>query len=157
IVVGRDPRDMAVSLHYQMANVKITIFRRHHPPRATAADVRDTLLTWMNSDEPPQNNLVTLRATVWHLADAWSRRHHPNVVVVHYRDLSRDLEAEMRRLAARLGITVAEHTWPALVEAATFERMRQRSDDLAPDVPLGIVNDTREFFRSGSSGQWRQW
>ena len=44
-----------------------------------------------------------------------------------------------------------------MAEAATFERMRQRSDDLAPDVALGIVNDSREFLRSGSSGQWRQW
>jgi len=63
----------------------------------------------------------------------------------------------MRRLAARLGLIIPEQIWPALAEAATFERMRQRSDDLAPDVPLGIVNDSREFFRSGSSGQWRQW
>ena len=58
----------------------------------------------------------------------------------------------MRRLAARLGLTVPEQIWPALVESATFERMRQRSDDLAPDVPLGIINDSGEFFRSGSSG-----
>lgn len=35
--------------------------------------------------------------------------------------------------------------------------MRQQSGDLAPDVPLGIINDSGDFFRSGSSGQWRQW
>jgi hypothetical protein len=29
----------------------------------------------------------------------------------------------MRRLAARLGIVVAEDRWPGLVDAATFERM----------------------------------
>ena len=153
VVVGRDPRDMAVLLHYQRANVKLNIFRRHETKHVPATpDVRETMLTWMNCDDTPQNNLVTLRGVVWHLADAWSRRRSPNVVLFHYSDLSRDLGAEMRRLAARLGITIPEQTWPALVESATFERMRQRSDDLAPDVPLGIINDSGEFFRSGSSG-----
>jgi hypothetical protein len=36
------------------------------------------------------------------------------------------------------------------VDAAEVRRPR-------PDVPLGIINDSGEFFRSGSSGQLRQW
>ena len=42
----------------------------------------------------------------------------------------------MRRLARRLGIEVAESTWPGLVDAARFEQMKARADDLAPD-PVG--------------------
>ena len=49
-----------------------------------------------------------------------SRRGEPNVVLTHYQELSADLAGEMRRVAARLGITVPADRWPALIEAATF-------------------------------------
>jgi hypothetical protein len=70
---------------------------------------------------------------------------------VRYDDLSADLEGEMRRLAARLGIAVPSAAWPDLVEAATFEHMRARARQLAPD-PAGIFKDTAAFFRRGVSG-----
>ena len=63
----------------------------------------------------------------------------------------------MRQLADRLAIAVPEPAWPALVAAATFDRMRRRADDLVPDERLGIMRDTTRFFRSGTSGQWRAW
>ncbi len=167
VVVGRDPRDVAVSLRHQGANLKRDVIRRlvddpapddgsTQRPAATS-DERESLLQWMYNDESPLGNLDTLRGAVWHLAGGWHRRHDPNVVMLHYSDLSRDLEAEMRRLAGRLDITVPAQTWPALVEAATFDRMRERSDDLVPDERVGLFKDNRTFFRSGSSGQWQQW
>ena len=88
---------------------------------------------------------------VWHATDAWARRHEPNVVLVHYADLSSDLEGEMRRLADRLGIDVPEDRWPELVQAATFDDMRARAQLLAPD-PAGIMKDRDAFFRRGTSG-----
>jgi hypothetical protein len=88
---------------------------------------------------------------MWHLSDAWARRPQGNVVLVHYQDLSNDLEGQMRHLATVLGITIGERSWPALVEAATFDRMRAHADQLAPD-PSGVMHDRNAFFRSGTSG-----
>ena len=88
---------------------------------------------------------------VWHATDAWSRRHEPNVVLVHYADLSADLEGEMRRLAGRLDVTVPEDRWSDLVRAATFDEMRARAQQLAPD-PAGVLKDRDAFFRRGTSG-----
>jgi len=85
-----------------------------------------------------------------HLTDAWQRE-QPNVVLVHYADLLADLEGEMRRLAGRLGIDVLEDVWPSLVDAARFDSMRARSDELVPNA-LGIFKDPSLFFRSGRSG-----
>ena len=109
---------------------------------------------------------------MWHAADAWSRRHEGNVLLFHYADLSADLEAEMRRLAGRLGIEVPEQTWPMLVAAASFENMRSHADDLAP-APPGILKDrvrssgtVRREARPPSSARmrspatkpkWRRW
>lgn len=75
------------------------------------------------------------------------------MILVHYGDLQADLEGQMRLLADRLGIEVPEERWAELVPAATFDQMRQRSDELAPG--LGIWHDNQRFFHRGTSGQWR--
>ena len=77
------------------------------------------------------------------------------MVLVHYDDLLADLEGQMRRLAALLGIDVPERSWPVLAEAATFERMKGRKD-IHPPPPPGIVADTSGFFRRGTSGAGRE-
>ena len=73
------------------------------------------------------------------------------MVLVHYDDLSADLEGEMRRLAELLGIAVPGRTWPALVAAAGFDSMRVRADRLVP-APPGLLMDNAAFFRRGASG-----
>jgi aryl sulfotransferase len=157
IVVARHPLDMAVSLYHQGDNLDRVRIREltgrpapdgptsHRPP------LREWLLAWIDRDVGPQEQLDSLRGVMWHVSDAWARRDGHNVVLVHYDDLAADLTGEMRRLAARLGIRVADETWPGLVEAATFERMRARSDRLAPDSSH-VLKDRAAFFRRGTSG-----
>ena len=77
-------------------------------------------------------------------------------MLLHYDDLKADLEGEMRRLAARLGIEVAEDRWPALVEAATFESMRSHTELTTPNAGKGHWRDDQQFFHKGNSGQWRE-
>ena len=91
-----------------------------------------------------------------HLSTFWERRDRPNVVLFHYDDLKTDLEGQMRRLAAQLGISVPEDRWPELVDAATFERMRAGADRIAPDTSHAIWQDNQQFFHRGISGQWRE-
>jgi aryl sulfotransferase len=166
VAVGRDPRDVAVSLHHQHENLdRMTIQRLLGSPtpeqpgtsRTERRTEREMFLAWMVNDDSPYENLDSLRGVAWQQSIAWSRRHDPGVVLVHYGDLSRDLESEMRRLAHRLGITVPERTWPTLVEAATFEHMRLRADDLVPNERQPIFKANARFFRSGTSGGWQAW
>jgi hypothetical protein len=156
IVTGRHPLDMAVSLYHQGGNLNRERIRElteqthpgstsdHRPP------LHQWLLGWIEQDVNPKDSLDSLPGVLWHLTDAWDRRTTQNVVLVHYDDLVNDLDAEMRRLANRLGISVSEETWSALVEAATFAHMRARADSIAPD-PSGILKDQAAFFRRGSS------
>ena len=127
-------------------------------PRATQAPqapMHDALLAWIDRDVAPADAMDSLPGVMWHLADAWNRRHEQNVLLVHYADLSADLDGEMRRIAERLGIEVSDRRWPALVEAAGFTEMRRRAKQLAPD-PAGILKDSDAFFRRGSSGAGRE-
>jgi len=93
--------------------------------------------------------------TLHHLATFWSERAEASVALFHYGDMSRDLDGEMRRLAAFLEIDVPSANWDELVEAASFTNMRARSKELTPEVTTGLVNPD-SFFRRGSSGEWRE-
>lgn len=157
IVVARHPLDMAVSLYHQSANLD----RRRiaeltgRPVAATATRARpglgEWLASWSVSEADPREALDSLPGVMWHLSDAWRRRHEHNVVLVHYDELRRDLAGRMRGLASRLHIDVPDEAWPKLVHAATFEEMRVRADLLAPD-PSGVLKSREAFFRRGASG-----
>ncbi|MGH8824735.1 MAG: sulfotransferase domain-containing protein, partial [Jiangellaceae bacterium] len=161
IVVARHPLDMAVSLYHQGDNLDRGRIRRltgqpePDGPPSPRPPLREWLLSWIDRDVGPREEMDSLPGVMWHLSDAWARRGEPNVVLAHYGDLSADLEGEMRLLAAALGITVPDVTWPGLVEAATFEHMRGRADRLAPD-PSGVLKDSAAFFRRGMSGSGRE-
>jgi hypothetical protein len=116
--------------------------------------LHDAVLAWIAADADPHQDLDSLAGFMAHLSDAWARRGEPNVLLVHYDDLLADLTGQMRLLADRLGIDVPERAWPALSEAATFERMRDRADNLV-QTPPGTVTDVASFFRSGTSGAAR--
>lgn len=88
---------------------------------------------------------------MWHLTDAWARRHDDNVVLVHYDDLLNGLETEMGRLTEVLDIPIGDEKLSVLAGAATFEAMRAQSDLLAPD-PGGVLKSRSAFFRRGTSG-----
>ena len=129
----------------------------HRPPAPPKSRERlhDTLLRWIAGDDDPRRHPDSLPGVMWHLSDAWARRSEPNVLLVHYDDLLADLEGQMRHLAASLGITVPEQAWPALTEAATFERMRDRADAILPAHP-GRFAEPASFFRRGKSGAGRE-
>jgi hypothetical protein len=158
IVVARHPLDMAVSLHHQSANLDRERMRQLTGVVETAApalSVHDALVAWIDRDAAPADDLDSLPGVLWHLTDAWRRRHDENVLLVHYDDLSADLDGEMRRIAARLGVELSEQTLSELVHAAGFTQMRARAQQLAPD-PAGILKDRRAFFRRGGSGSGRE-
>lgn len=165
IAVGRDPRDVAVSLAHQARNLdRARISQLLGEPEAVREpaadeplDERQGFLRWMHKQTSPLEDLDSLRGLAWQQSIAWDRRHEPNVVLLHYADLTAELEQEMRGLAERLRIDVPESAWPELVEAATFGAMRERAAELVPDERKGIMKDTGRFFRSGTSRQWVRW
>jgi hypothetical protein len=160
IVTARHPLDMAVSLYHQGDNIDRARVRQltgqlgpAGPPRPRRP-LHDWLLSWIASDDDSREVPDSLPGVLWHLSDAWSRRREPNVLLVHYDNLSADLEGQMRRLAGQLGIAVPEKAWPALVRAATFESMRGSADTLVPTA--GIFKSNAAFFRRGTSGAGRE-
>jgi aryl sulfotransferase len=155
IVTARHPLDMYVSLRRYLDSIDHPPQAGQVTPPAPRGAVHDSLLGWIKDDGDPGAFPESLRGVMRHLSDAWARRGEPNVLLVHYDDLSADLEGQMRGIASRLGIAVPERAWPALAQAATFARMRDQADRLVP-ATQGIVRDTASFFRRGTSGAGRE-
>ncbi len=167
VVVGRDPRDVAVSMDHHLTNLDDQVIRRlltsneqapTGPPTKPErpASKRERVLRWIDDPRPATENLDSLRSLVHHLGQAWERRNETAVILVHHADLSRDLAGQMRRLADQLGIQVPQTRWPVLVKAATFASMHANAHHLVPDERLGLFISNSAFFHSGKPGQWNE-
>lgn len=166
LCAGRDPRDVALSFDHAMANVDPEVMAVANDAAGLApedippppADPLERFRMWADGelvDDATQLG-ATLANLVHHLQTYWDRRDEPQVVLFHYDDLLADLPGQMRRLADELGIETSDERIEQLAGAATFDAMRDRADHLAPGVDTRIWVDNRAFFRSGTSGQWRE-
>jgi hypothetical protein len=171
ICVGRDPRDVALSWDNHFANVDFGAFFNLRekavgnedlaelmpPPEALTPpeSEEDRFWMWVDNDQPVHDTVSGLASTMHHLGSFFHERDLPNVVLLHYGELKDDLEGQMRALARRLAIDVPEEKWPQLVPAATFEHMKSKAVDVAPNATESIWVDQSRFFNKGTSGQWR--
>ena len=86
----------------------------------------------------------------------WDRRDQDNIALFHYSDLLIDLPGQLRHLSDVLGIAVTDERLDQFADAATFDRMRLRADDLVPDVGNRIWRSNRDFFHRGHNRQWEE-
>jgi hypothetical protein len=170
ICVGRDPRDVALSWDNHIANTDlVAMFTAREravgnedlaelmpdgPPLRAESEI-ERFWQWVDGPLPAGPRGESLAVLTHHVSTFWAVRAEPNVLLLHYDDLKADLDGQMRVVSAHLGIPVDEARWPALVEAATFDRMRANADRVAPDTTNRIWQDNRQFFHRGTSGQWR--
>lgn len=178
ICVGRDPRDAAVSMLYQSANMNedrmrilheavVPFHERIAPPFAELGHARsptEEFRDWMEGpNQPPPGigfthlkGIGTLANILHQLGTVWVRRHLPNVALFHYADYQADLAGELLRLARVLGIAATRDRARDLAQYATLDAMRSRASEIAPNTTDGIWHSDERFFRRGGSGDWQQ-
>jgi hypothetical protein len=169
ICVGRDPRDVGLSMDRHIDNMDIPVFLEAREQAAAIDGIelgplvrgaprpdgaRERFWRWVDDETPPTHSGSSLRFTVAHVQTFRDAPGNLDVVFLHYDELTADLEGQMRQLAARLGIAVDENRWPGLVEAATFQSMRNRAETYVPGGAEYWV-DPDAFFSRGTTGQWR--
>ena len=168
IWVVRDTRDVFMSLwnhHSSYTEAAYERFASGDPvggplPRGPA-DPREFWRSWMTrASFPWESDGWPYWSHHYHAASFWPYRHLPNLLAVHYNDLLADLEGQMRRVARFLEITVPEADWPARVEAARFQSMREEAirheaEKAQPDAPKIWKDGMASFFFKGINGRWR--
>lgn len=164
VFCGREPKDVFMSLQNHLDNSNMDRIgellaekgEAFEAPPEPPEDINERFAIWMNEGAFDwEADGIPFWSHFAHAETFWKHRHQPNIHFLHYADLKRDLEGEMRGLAERLRIEVSEEKWPDLVKAATFDDMKDNADRTAPDTNHGIWVSNSQFFNKGSNEQWR--
>ena len=164
IHVARDGRDAAMSFHNHKLNYTDELIER--AGEILADDPKfDSGITRANPDPAvhfhewvlgEEDHIGDPACGFWHMENSyWAARDNPDLLLVHYNDLKKDLQAEMRRIADFLEISIAPDLWPRLVEAARFESMKGKASELMPTAGTIWQGGGDTFLHKGTNGRWR--
>ena len=157
IYVGRDGRDVVWSLynHHAGANqlwydaLNNTPGRVGPPIERPDPDIRRYFQTWLEQNGAP------FWAFWENVASWWAVRDLPNVKLVHFTDLKRDLPGEMRKIAAFLQCDIPEDRWPDIVEHCSFAWMKAHAENVSPLGGAIFEGGAQTFINKGTNGRWR--
>jgi aryl sulfotransferase len=157
LYIGRDGRDVVWSMynHHASANqgwydiLNDTPGRVGPPIELPPSDIRQYWRDWLDRDGHP----------FWpfweNIRSWWAIRDLPNVRLVHFNNLKRDMPGEIRRIAEFLEIPIDESRWNAVLEHCSFDWMKKNA---TKTVPLGGIfwdGGAATFIHKGSNGRWR--
>lgn len=157
IYIGRDGLDVVWSLYNHHANANQAWYdalndtpgRVGPPIEPPPADVVTYFREWLEKDGYPFWSFWENIRTWWAIRDL------PNVHVVHFEALKRDMPGEIRRIADFLDAPIDEDRWEAIIEHCTFDYMKRNA---AASVPLGGAfwdGGAETFIDKGINGRWR--
>ncbi|NKB34037.1 MAG: sulfotransferase domain-containing protein [Pseudomonadales bacterium] len=163
IFVGRDGKDVFMSMWNHWNNMQPQVFEemnnapgREGPPLAyPPEEIGPAIDDWLSkSSFDWENDGFPFWSHLHHAKSWWDYRHLPNILMVHFDDLLKDLDGEMRRISAYLDIPVNEEIWPSLLEGVSFGSMKANAENMAPGGTQGIWKDTSNFFHKGTNKRW---
>lgn len=157
IYIGRDGRDAAWSAYNHLANFKPEVYDMFNsmpgrvgpelnpPPGSVHAFYRD----WFARDGHP----------LWpfweNVRSWWQLRHLPNVMLMHFSDMKRDLPGAVRRIADFLDIAPDEATFARVVEHSSFDWMKRNAHLAAPLGGAIWEGGASTFINKGTNGRWQ--
>jgi aryl sulfotransferase len=157
IYVGRDGRDVVWSMYNHHAKANAAWYRllndtpgRVGPPIGRPpASVRQYFLEWLERDGHP----------FWpfweNVSSWWAIRDLPNVLLLHFADLKRNLRGQIERVAAFLDIAVDGPTLARIVQHCGFDYMKAHAAHAAPLGGRIWNGGARTFIHRGTNGRWR--
>lgn len=163
IVVGRDGPDVFMSMwnHWHNMTPEFIASMNDAPDRVGPTipeppdDVTDAFDDWLTKASFDwESDGYPFWSHLSHIQSWWDYRHLDNILFVHFADLLRDLDGEMRKISAYLDIPVNEEIWPELVKGVTFGEMKSKAGMMAPGATKGAWKDTSNFFHKGTSRRW---
>lgn len=156
IYIGRDGRDVLWSLynHYVNGNQAMYAALNDTPGRVgppftpLSVDIRECWCDWMEKDGYPF-------WPFWENIRSWWRiRELPNLLLIHFNDLKRDMEGEMRRIARFLDIPINEARWPDIIKYCSFDWMKNNATKSVPMSGAFWDEGAKVFINKGVNGRW---
>lgn len=158
LYIGRDGRDVLWSLfnHHRILKKDViqdidNVPERIGPPLGDApASVTAYFREWLARDGYPW-------WPYWeHILSWWEIRELPNVMLLHFSDLKKDMPGEIRRIAAFLDIAIDETKWDALLEHCSFDYMKAHAAQTVPFAGYIFDGGAKPFLHKGVNGRWKE-
>lgn len=163
IVVGRDPRDVFMSMwnHYSNYTPEGRAMINDRPDRVGAPqpdcpeDIRELWDMWINRGWFPwETEGYPFWTNFHHVQTWWDFRHLPNIRIVHYNNLLNDLEAEITGIADFLNIDHTPELIGKIAEKVTFSNMKKDAEKYVGEAGL-FKGGADTFVNKGTNGRWR--
>ncbi|CAF1325512.1 unnamed protein product [Rotaria sordida] len=138
IYVGRDGRDIACSLYNHLVNL---ICDGHAKPQSI--------------QEIFQNQILSTSETSFfaHIRSWWNIRHLPNVLIVHFNQLKKDLPSEIKRIAKFLQIETEDLHCDTITEHCSFNYMKMNAENFIENKYF--IDGAKTFFYQGTNERWK--
>jgi aryl sulfotransferase len=165
IVVGRDGRDVFMSLHNHHTHysdkmremVSAVDAQVGHPFPFDLGDIKSMWRAWTTRGAFAwESDGYPYWSHLYHFQTWWDFKHLSNIYFVHYANLLADPAGEIQRLADFLGILVPRATLPEIVERVSFTAMRENFDNIMPMANVVWQGGSRTFMNKGTNGRWRE-
>ncbi|MEJ2130072.1 MAG: sulfotransferase domain-containing protein, partial [Gammaproteobacteria bacterium] len=90
-----------------------------------------------------------------HIQSFWEHRALPHILMVHYNDLSADLEGQIQRIADYLDLDATAEEVKRVAEATHFDTVKKNASELLPRMDLAFAGGADAFIYKGTNGRWR--
>jgi hypothetical protein len=151
LAVFRDPRDAFCSMLNHRDNMNDAELAFSSFPSGPSA-----FADWLGKEpEPGAWDVQGLAVFVQFFKTYWQYRNLPNIHLFHYSDMKRDLKGAIAAMARALDVEIDDTLLAEMTEAATFENMKRRAEQFAPESGTGLWKKETDFFANGSNKQWK--
>ena len=157
IYIGRDGRDAVWSMYNHHANANEKWYGALNntpgligpPIDPPPESVQQYYQEWIEGDGYP----------FWpfweNIRSWWALRDLPNVKVLHFNDMKKDLAGSIQEIANFLEIKLDAPTLSKVVEHCTFDYMKAHAELSAPLGGAMWNGGAKTFINKGTNGRWR--
>ncbi len=157
IYIVRDGRDVVWSLYNHHVNANEAWYEALNntpglvglPIEKPPESIEQYFHDWLEKDGYPFWSF-------WENVKSWWKiRHLPNVLLIHFAELKKDMPSQIRRIAEFLEIAIDEAKWNAILEHCSFAYMKQNAPKSVPHGGAFWDGGAQTFIHKGTNGRWR--
>jgi len=157
IYITRDGRDIIWSLHHHHMTANEEWYHALNdtpglvgpPMPRPVEDIVQYYHEWLDKDGYPFWSF-------WeNVSSWWAIRDLPNVLLMHFGDLKKDMPGQILKVAEFLDIEVDMDQWDNILHHCSFQYMKENA---TASVPLGGLfwdGGAKTFINKGTNGRWR--
>ena len=104
------------------------------------------------------DNLVIYSSYFEYIKEVWKQRNHPNLCLLFFEDMKKDLASSVKKVAKFLGKDVTDEMVEKLVDHLSFKRMKNNAAvNREEGKKLGFFTNEGQFMRKGEAGDWKNY